>query len=57
MVWDSNLSNMEESNANEREWAMGFCTTFTFVLTFFKGGHKRIFGQVMDLDLMHPQAP
>lgn len=41
---------MEESNVNEREWAMGFYTNFTIVPTLFKGGHKRIFGQIMDLD-------
>jgi hypothetical protein len=52
MFWDSNLSNMEESNANEREWAMGFCTNFTVVPTFFRG-HKWIFGQVMDLIASH----
>jgi hypothetical protein len=36
MVWDSNSSNMEELNANEREWAMGFCTNFTVVPFFLK---------------------
>lgn len=41
---------MEESNVNEREWAMGFYTNFTIVPTLFKGGHKQIFGQIMDLD-------
>jgi hypothetical protein len=24
MIWDSHSSNMEEPNADEREWAMGF---------------------------------
>jgi hypothetical protein len=41
---------MEESNANEKEWAMGFCINFIVVPTLFKGGCKWIFGQVMDLD-------
>jgi hypothetical protein len=41
---------MEESNVNEREWAIDFCINFTIMPTLFKGGHKRIFGQVMDLD-------
>jgi len=49
MIWDSHSSNMEESNADERESAIGFHTCTTFVQGIFKGNYKQILGQVMDL--------
>jgi hypothetical protein len=36
MIWDSNSSNMEEFSADERKWAMGFCTNIIVVLNIFK---------------------
>jgi hypothetical protein len=30
------LSSMEKPNANEREWAMGFCTSTTTMQGIFK---------------------
>ncbi len=52
MIWDSHSSNMEESNANERELAIGFHTCTTFVKGILKGTSKQILGQVMDLNYL-----
>lgn len=50
MMWDSNSSNMEELNVNEREWAMGFHINTTTMPNIFKGPCRQILGQVMDID-------
>ncbi len=50
MIWDSHSSNMEESNADEREWAIGFHTCTTFVQGILEGIRKQFLGQVMDLN-------
>jgi hypothetical protein len=52
MIWDSHSSNMEESNANERELAIGFHTCTTFVKGILKRTSKQILGQVMDLNYL-----
>ncbi len=52
MIWDSHSSNMEEPNANEREWAMGFRTDATTMQGIFEGVHRRILGQVMDFNYL-----
>jgi hypothetical protein len=43
---------MEEPNANEKEWAMGFCTGTTNVQNIFERAHKQIMRQVMDLNCL-----
>jgi len=49
-IWDSHSSNMEESNADEEEWAMGFHIIITTMQGISKGTHRRILGQVMYLN-------
>ncbi len=49
MIWDSNSSRVEEPNVDEQEQAMGFHIGTTTVQRFFKGTHRRILRQVMDL--------
>jgi len=41
---------MEESNADEEEWAMGFHIIITTMQGISKGTHRRILGQVMYLN-------
>jgi len=50
MIWDPHSSNMEEPNVDEKEHAMGFCTGTTVVQCIFKRIHRKILGQVMDLN-------
>jgi hypothetical protein len=52
MSWDSHSSSMEELNVNEREWAMGFCTSTTIMQDISKGAYRWILGQVMDLNCL-----
>jgi hypothetical protein len=50
MIWDSNSSNMEDPNANEMEQAMGFHISTTTMWGISKKVHRRILGQVMDIN-------
>ncbi len=50
MIWDSHSSNMEESNVDEKEQAIGFHICTTFVQGILERIHKQILGQVMDLN-------
>jgi len=43
---------MEESNANEKEQAIGFHTCTTFVQSIIERIHKQNLGQVMDLNYL-----
>jgi hypothetical protein len=43
---------MEESNVDEREWAMGFHTNTIVMLSLSKKIHRQILGQVMDLNTL-----
>ncbi len=52
MIWDSNTSNMEELNANGKEWTMGFYTTITFVPNIFEGACMQILKQIMDINYL-----
>jgi hypothetical protein len=52
MIWDFHSFNMEEPNANEREWAMGFRTNTTIVQGISKGACRQILGQVMDFNYL-----
>jgi len=50
MISDSHSSNMEEPNADEKEWAMGFHTNITTMQGISKGTCRQILGQVLDLN-------
>ncbi len=52
MIWDSHSLNMEEPNAHEGEWAMGFHINTTFVQGISKGIYRRILGQLIDLNCL-----
>jgi len=43
---------MEKPNANEKERAMGFCTSTTVVQGIFKKTYRRILGQVVDFNCL-----
>ncbi len=46
MIWDSHSLNMEEPNAHEGEWAMGFHISTTFVQGISKGIYRQIWGNL-----------
>jgi hypothetical protein len=43
---------MEKFNVDEMEWAMGFRICTTTMQGIFEGAHRRILGQVMDMNYL-----
>jgi hypothetical protein len=52
MIWNFHSSNMEKSNVDEEEQAMGFRIGTTTMQGICKGTHKQILRQVMDFNCL-----
>ncbi|CAM6104218.1 unnamed protein product [Calypogeia fissa] len=52
LVWDTQVQQLVEPNADERERAMGFTTGVTAVPSISEASRRQVLGQVMDLNCL-----